>query len=94
MKPKPDVSTFLDGATPELPRQPSRQTEAKAPAGRTVTIEVTKPEPTIQKLFRLRWDVANALKMGALQESAATGRRVTETEIIERLLRAHFKLDI
>jgi len=99
MKPKPDVSKFsglprdpndfLDGASAEFPGQ----AEAGAPRVKTVMIEVAKPEPTIQKLFRLRWNVASALKVGAAQESAATGRRVTETEIVERLLREHYGLD-
>ncbi len=30
-------------------------------------IEALKPEPTVQKLFRLRWDIACALKLGAAQ---------------------------
>jgi hypothetical protein len=48
---------------------------------------------TVQKLFRLRWDTANALRMGAAQLSTKQAKRVTETEIVERLIRAHFKLD-
>lgn len=99
MKAKPDVSdfqrtprdvdAFLDGGEPGF----TRPTEAKAPASAAAPVGVVKPEPTIQKLFRLRWDVANALKMGAVQESARLGRRVTETEIVERLLKAHYKID-
>ena len=46
----------------------------------------------MQKLFRLRWDIANALKLGAAQESAKTGKRVTETDIIQQLLKKHYSL--
>jgi hypothetical protein len=98
MRTKPDVSdfaqaprdpsAFLDGAGADFPPPPA------APGPRTVLVELVKPEPTVQKLFRLRWDVASALKVGAAQESAANGRRVTETEIVERLLRQHYGLDI
>jgi hypothetical protein len=52
-----------------------------------------KPEPTVQKLFRLRWDTVNALRDAAAQESRSQGKRVTETEIVETLLRSHLKLD-
>lgn len=103
MRPKPDVSAFsgaakdpndfLNGGDSELPRSPEAQ-GAGTPRASTVTIEVTKPEPTVQKLFRLRWDVANALKAGAVKESATARRRVTETEIVERLLREYYALDI
>ncbi|MBV5308369.1 hypothetical protein [Chromatium okenii] len=79
MKLKPDVSAFLDGAT-ETPIQ-------------KIMVEITKPEPTVQKMFRLRWDVASTLKLKALQESATSRRRVTETEIVERLLQQYFDLD-
>lgn len=92
MKVKPDVSgfsgsvkdpnDFLDGAGVDGGKE-----------ARTVLIHVAKPEATVQKLFRLRWDSAGALKVGAAQESASSGRRVTETEIVERLVRAHYGLD-
>ena len=71
-----DPNAFLDGASADAPAVPT-------------TLAIAKPEPTVQKLFRLRWELASALKMGAAQENAASGRRVTETEIIERLLREH-----
>ncbi len=73
-----DPNDFLDGADPERGQElpPERSSQVAA-----------KPEPTIQKLFRLRWDVANALKMEAAQASVEQGRRVTETEIVEELIR-------
>lgn len=53
---------------------------------------VYKPEPTVQKLFRLRWDTAQALKTAAQAASIEEGRRVTETEIVEQLLRRQLRL--
>lgn len=92
MKLKPDVSSFqqpprtvdayLDGAVAD------RRIEQES-----VTVSFVKPEPVIQKMFRLHWDAVTALKKGAAQESAQQGRRVTETEIIERLIRQYYKLD-
>lgn len=108
MRTKPDISQFagaakdpndfLDGASAESPPPAAAPLACVSPAPadtgvRTMTIEVTKPEPTVQKLFRLNWELANALKIGAARESAASGRRVTETEIVERLLRTYYKLD-
>jgi hypothetical protein len=45
----------------------------------------------VQKLFRLRWDTSQALKLGALHESTTEGRRITETELVEALIRERFK---
>lgn len=97
MKKKPDISGF------GLPKDPSAFLEAGAgdlansTAGPTrptaaPTLPAKKPEPTVQKLFRLRWDTANALKVGAVRESIENGSRVTETEIVEGLIRKHFGL--
>jgi len=106
MKRKPDVSQFstrrdpnelLEGAD-EARQVKSEPTPPKEPpTSQTVTITLPKPEPTVQKRFRLRWDVANALKVGAAEESAASGRGVTETEIIERygsIGESPYRLDI
>lgn len=71
-------------ASPEqianVPRQPDSFAEA------------TMPVATVQKLFRLRWDTANALRLGAAQQSTQQGKRITETEIVERLIRMSFNL--
>ena len=101
MKAKPNIDAFRQPAkdpTEFLESGVADRTEARpapSPAAASVMTPdavVTKPEPTVQKLFRLRWDVANALKMGAAQASVASGKRVTETEIIEELIRKKFKL--
>ncbi|AEK59834.1 hypothetical protein [Acidithiobacillus caldus] len=89
MKRKPDLSgikqslhrdpnDFLDGADSEQEKPAKHTLDGLVPR---------KPEPTVQKLFRLRWDVANALKMEAARSSVELGRRVTETEIVEELIR-------
>lgn len=91
---KKDPNDFLEGGeadkalvkTPAARQQPVEQ-EPVAPI-----VEVFKPEPTVQKLFRLRWDIANALKIGAAQESAKSGKRVTETDIVQQLLMKHYNL--
>ncbi len=81
-----ELHQFLESGAAD--RAESIASVAKA----VVEVEVAKPEPTVQKLFRLRWDTVNALKLGAAKQSAALGRRVTETEIIENLLRLHYKI--
>ena len=95
MKTKPDIrafvadkdpTAFLEGGAGDKPNRATSPKTAPEPA------EPAKPELTVQKPFRLRWDVANALKMGALQESISSGKRVTETEIVEALIRQRFKV--
>lgn len=97
IKAKPDIkifnkdpNDFLEGgeADKALYKKPSN-VEAKEVSH---TSEIGKPEPTVQKLFRLRWDIANALKMGAAQESAKSGKRVTETDIVQQLLKDYYNL--
>ncbi len=77
-----DPNDFLDGADSEQ----GHASRSKR------TLVAAKPEPTVQKLFRLRWDVANALKMEAAQASVEQGRRVTETEIVEELIRMRCRM--
>jgi hypothetical protein len=108
-QPPKDPTAFLDGASadrsekagapvpPQAPAPaagqpvaPSPPAAAPAPAAGD---EATMPVATVQKLFRLRWDTANALRMGAAQMSTKQARRVTETEIVESLIRKHFKID-
>jgi hypothetical protein len=101
IKSKPDIKSFnkdpndfLEGGEADKalskPRSAAEKTAAEPPAA--YMIEAFKPEPTVQKLFRLRWDIANALKLGAAQESAKTGKRVTETDIIQQLLKKHYSI--
>ena len=101
IKSKPDIKSFnkdpndfLEGGEADKALSKSRSAPEKT-ADKEATafaIEAFKPEPTVQKLFRLRWDIANVLKLGAAQESAKTGKRVTETDIIQQLLKKHYNL--
>jgi hypothetical protein len=93
VKKKPDISSFglskdpsafLEAGAGDLASNSAAQARQAQPP--------KKPEPTIQKLFRLRWDTAYALKMHAVRESVESGSRVTETEIVEALIRKHFGL--
>ncbi len=97
MKKKPDISSFglakdpsafLEAGAGDL----ANSTATPSPKAPAPTPPAKKPEPTVQKLFRLRWDTANALKIGAVRESIENGSRVTETEIVEELIRKHFGL--
>lgn len=101
IKSKPDIKSFnkdpndfLEGGEADKPlRKSTPANERSAPEEiAPMVIEAFKPEPTVQKLFRLRWDIANALKLGAAQESAKTGKRVTETDIVQQLLKKHYSI--
>lgn len=101
IKAKPDIKSFKKDPTEFLEGGEADKAMAKKPAAvespavvepPVQVIEAFKPEPTVQKLFRLRWDIANALKLGAAQESARTGKRVTETDIVQQLLMKHYSL--
>lgn len=43
----------------------------------------------VQKNFRLPYDLAQKLKLYAVQQSLLTGNRITETEVVEALLRGY-----
>jgi hypothetical protein len=101
IKAKPDIKSFKKDPTEFLEGGEADKAMAKKPVEldsppvaepQAQVIEAFKPEPTVQKLFRLRWDIANALKLGAAQESARTGKRVTETDIVQQLLKKHYSL--
>jgi hypothetical protein len=97
IKAKPDIKSFKKDPTAFLEGGEADKAMAKKPVEvaeepQVQVIEAFKPEPTVQKLFRLRWDIANALKLGAAQESARTGKRVTETDIVQQLLKKHYSL--
>jgi hypothetical protein len=101
MKGKPDLSGFTPRPAPAKPLDDFLREGAADQAAAEGSVaaaqfggadDAGKPEPTVQKLFRLRWDTVSALRTGAAQESAAQGRRVTETEIVETLIRKRFKL--
>lgn len=93
MKAKPDIRAFAGEKDPTAFLEGGVDQADRSSINKRLEATVIKPEPTVQKLFRLRWDVANALKLAAAQESVTTGKRVTETEIVETLIRHRFKID-
>lgn len=57
--------------------------ETSASPGRSV------PTVMVQKNFRLPYDLTQKLKLHVAQQSISTGIRVTETDIVESLLRSY-----
>lgn len=47
------------------------------------------PTAMVQKNFRLPYDLAQKLKLHVAQQSVSTGSRITETDIVEALLRGY-----
>jgi hypothetical protein len=87
MKKKPDLSSFK-----ALAKDPTAFLDDASADRAEKPAEETRKPAAVAKLFRLSPDAAAAIKMDATQRSIATGRRVTETEIIEQLVRDHYKL--
>ena len=87
VRPAKDPSAFLEGGAGEAADK-TRTSTAKT----GISEADEPPVPTVQKLFRLRWDVAKALKAKAA-EASGPGHRVTETEIVEDLLKKYFNMD-
>lgn len=103
IKSKPDIKSFTNdpkdpndflegGEADKAAKSASTAERMISEENAALVVEAFKPEPTVQKLFRLRWDIANALKIGAAQESARTGKRVTETDIVQQLLKKHYSI--
>jgi hypothetical protein len=105
MKGKPDLRGFTQMPAPAKPLddflregaadqaiQGAGPLQVPSSSGAVVPVDEHKPEPQLQKLFRFRWDTVHALRLGAAEESNVQGRRVTETEIVESLIRKRFKL--
>lgn len=94
---KPDTSMFKNIKDPteflESGSADRMEKESFKTSGNDKSVsEVIKAEPVIQKIFRFRLDTINALKVGAAQESVNAGKRITETEIVEKLIRKYYKL--
>ncbi|MET3120257.1 site-specific recombinase XerC [Undibacterium sp. GrIS 1.8] len=82
MKKKPDLSSFLDGAS-ETSKNPSAEKVVRKKPG------PVPGEPKRQKLVELPANTFEALKDRAYSEYKKTGLRVTETEIIINALNAY-----
>lgn len=83
-----DPTDFLDGASADVAEKPKRIVKKTPIESR----EVTPPVATVSKIFRLRWDIAMALENAAHNESRP-GHRVTQTEIVEKLLKQYLNID-
>ena len=81
-----DPTKFLEGASLE------NFENSNLKVSNNSVSDIKKLDPVFQKMFRLRLDTINSLKVGAAQESVDSGRRITETEIVERLVRKYYKL--
>ena len=72
---KKDPTAFLGGAAADAAEKPAVKPPAKAHRE--------------QKIFRLPLDLIGDLKRVAYERSAATGARVTETDLVEQALRTY-----
>jgi hypothetical protein len=84
--PKKDLSNFLEGGAADVAdRRDSLQiAQVSALASAKVHRE--------QKVFRLPMDIILALKRESYELSVKTGNRVTETELVEKALRAYIAI--
>lgn len=86
MKSKPDVSRFNKSSVDQ-----ERFLENVGKSPENLSIE-KMPKAYVLKSFRLSWEVVKALKLYVAKKSVETATRVTETEIIENLLRNYLKI--
>ncbi len=86
------MSFWKGEADKALSKSASTRKQPEVEETASYMIEALKPEPTVQKLFRLRWTSLALLNLEPLQESAKTGKRVTETDIVQQLLKKHYNL--
>ena len=93
MKDKPDIQAlqnFITAGGRESITPESEEPTLPDPSGQGVTVTISPPRQRVQKIFRLRWDIVAALKVASIQESEKLDRRVSEAEIVERVLKKHF----
>lgn len=91
VQPSKDPTDFLNSGIADIAEREDSSSKATSSVR---FADKKKPEPTVQKIFRLRWDVANALKLHVAEQSIALGFRVTETDIVNKLLCDFLKIDI
>ncbi len=94
MRGKPNISRFQAKTAPseaEINAFIEGGQEVVVPSEHTGRKKVDKPI-THQKIFRLSNEVINGLKLHLAQQQAQTGHRVSETEVVETLLRGFLKL--
>ena len=74
---KPDVDDFI--AEPDAPKDDG------------ISVMIRAPHPTVQRNYRLPWEVAAQLKAEVARRSHEEGRRVTENELVVAWLRKALK---
>ncbi len=84
--PKKDPSNFLEGGAADAADRIDSSPIALAPALASAKVHRE------QKVFRLPMDIILALKRESYELSVKTGNRVTETEIVEKALRAYIDI--
>lgn len=90
---KKDPSAFLEGGAADA-------ADRAASAQPVVVLHQTATNQSVveakvhreQKVFRLPLDLINVLKRESYERSVKTGARVTETELVEKSLRAFFNI--
>lgn len=88
MRVKPNLKNFKD-LTEFLENGAADKAEHKYSASKTKKSDVI---PTQQKIFRLPVDVVNELKLHVTKLQIESGKRITETDIIESLLRKYLNM--
>jgi len=82
-----DPDDFLKGASADVAENSKEVKKTIPEKGR----DNEPPIALISKNFRLRWDIAVALEKAAQGESTP-GRRVTQTDILEKVLKQYLKI--
>lgn len=93
MKDKPDIQAlqnFIAAGDRESIAPEPDEVELEETTTQGITVTLTPPRQRVQKIFRLRWDIVAALKVASMKESEKLDRRVSEAEIVERVLKKHF----
>lgn len=78
MKGKPDLNAFLDGGAAAAAEAPVRSNQ--------------EADKRITKTIRIGLSVESALKRAAFERSQASGKRVTESDVIEEALRKYLNI--
>lgn len=84
--PKKDPSNFLEGGAADVADRIDSLPIAQTPALASAKVHRE------QKVFRLPMDIILALKRESYELSIKTGNRVTETELVEKALRAYIAI--
>ncbi|WGL94016.1 hypothetical protein [Arsenophonus nasoniae] len=88
MRVKPNLKNFKD-PTEFLENGAADKAESKYSSNKIKKSDVI---PTQQKIFRLPVDVVNNLKLHVTKLQIESGKRITETDIIESLLRKYLNM--